>query len=129
MWGASEESSGAMEGSPPEAVVHTKETCEQNKNQLESLKEIMIKNQESLKKKEEEVQVMYTFLFRVTRISYLFKSRFVILIFLNIHIKYICLVFRINSWNICIGVLVQKLPLFHIVPEIRNNTLICRLCI
>ncbi|XP_026831279.1 protein lava lamp isoform X2 [Ooceraea biroi] len=57
MWGASEESSsGAMEGSPPETVMHTKETCEQNKNQLESLKEIMLKNQESLKKKEEEVQ-------------------------------------------------------------------------
>lgn len=59
MWGASEESSGAMEDSAPEAVAHTKETCEQNKNQLESLKEIMMKNQESLKKKEEEVQVMY----------------------------------------------------------------------
>ncbi|KAL0120262.1 hypothetical protein PUN28_008136 [Cardiocondyla obscurior] len=56
MWSASEESSGATEGSPPEAVVHTKETCEQNKNQLESLKEIMIRNQQSLKRKEEEVQ-------------------------------------------------------------------------
>ena len=57
MWNASEESSGAMEGGPPEAVVHT-ETCEQNKNQLESLKEIMMKNQQSLKRKEEEVQVI-----------------------------------------------------------------------
>ncbi|XP_024889875.1 protein lava lamp-like isoform X2 [Temnothorax curvispinosus] len=56
MWSASEESSGAMEGGPPEAVVHTKETCEQNKNQLESLKEIMMRNQQSLKRKEEEVQ-------------------------------------------------------------------------
>ncbi|XP_020278721.1 protein lava lamp-like isoform X2 [Pseudomyrmex gracilis] len=56
MWGASEEPSGTMESSPPEAVAHTKETCEQNKNQLESLKEIMIRNQQSLKKKEEEVQ-------------------------------------------------------------------------
>lgn len=46
-----------MESSPSEAVAHTKETCEQNKNQLESLKEIMIRNQQSLKKKEEEVQV------------------------------------------------------------------------
>ncbi|XP_018360698.1 PREDICTED: protein lava lamp-like isoform X3 [Trachymyrmex cornetzi] len=55
MWSASEESSGAMEGGPPEAVVHT-ETCEQNKNQLESLKEIMMRNQQSLKRKEEEVQ-------------------------------------------------------------------------
>lgn len=58
-WSASEESSGAMESEPPEAVVHTKETCEQNKNQLESFKEIMIRNQQSLKKKEEEVQVSY----------------------------------------------------------------------
>ncbi|XP_025263036.1 protein lava lamp isoform X2 [Camponotus floridanus] len=56
MSGASEEASDAMEGSLPEAAVHTKETCEQNKNQLESLKEIMMKNQQSLKKKEEEVQ-------------------------------------------------------------------------
>ncbi|XP_012232589.2 protein lava lamp isoform X2 [Linepithema humile] len=56
MWSASEESSGAMEGGSPEAAVHTKETCEQNKNQLESLKEIMMRNQQSLKKKEEEVQ-------------------------------------------------------------------------
>lgn len=58
MSGASEEASDAMEGSLPEAAVHTKETCEQNKNQLESLKEIMMKNQQSLKKKEEEVQVI-----------------------------------------------------------------------
>lgn len=57
MSSASEEPSDAMEGSFPEAVVHTKETCEQNKNQLESLKEIMMRNQQSLKKKEEEVQV------------------------------------------------------------------------
>ncbi|XP_011645254.1 golgin subfamily B member 1-like isoform X2 [Pogonomyrmex barbatus] len=56
MWSASEKSSDAMEGGPPEAVVHTKETCEQNKNQLESLKEIMMRNQQSLKRKEEEVQ-------------------------------------------------------------------------
>ncbi|KAL6447475.1 hypothetical protein ACFW04_000005 [Cataglyphis niger] len=45
-----------QEGSLPEAAIHTKETCEQNKNQLESLKEIMMRNQQSLKKKEEEVQ-------------------------------------------------------------------------
>ncbi|CAL1684147.1 unnamed protein product [Lasius platythorax] len=56
MSSASEEPSDVMEGSFPEAVVHTKETCEQNKNQLESLKEIMMRNQQSLKKKEEEVQ-------------------------------------------------------------------------
>ncbi|XP_072743713.1 uncharacterized protein [Anoplolepis gracilipes] len=56
MSGASEEPSDAMEGSLPKAALHTKETCEQNKNQLESLKEIMMRNQQSLKKKEEEVQ-------------------------------------------------------------------------
>lgn len=56
MSSASEEPSDVMEGSFPEAAVHTKETCEQNKNQLESLKEIMMRNQQSLKKKEEEVQ-------------------------------------------------------------------------
>lgn len=56
MWGASEEPPGTMEGGPPEAMVHAKETCEQNKSQLESLKEIMLKNKQTLKKKEEEVQ-------------------------------------------------------------------------
>lgn len=45
-----------MEGDSPESVVQAKEKCEQNKNQLESLKEIMLKNKQSLKKKEEEVQ-------------------------------------------------------------------------
>lgn len=34
-----------------------KDACEQNKNQLETLKEIMLRNKQSLKKKEEEVQV------------------------------------------------------------------------
>lgn len=58
MWSVSEESSGAMEGGSLETVVHSKETCEQNKNQLESLKEIMMRNQQSLKRKEEEVQVI-----------------------------------------------------------------------
>lgn len=58
MWSVSEESSSTMESGSPEAMVHTKETCEQNRNQLESLKEIMIKNQQSLKRKEEEVQVI-----------------------------------------------------------------------
>ncbi|XP_032687295.1 golgin subfamily A member 4-like isoform X3 [Odontomachus brunneus] len=56
MWSASEDPPDAMEGEPPEAMAHTKEKCEQNKNQLESLKEIMMRNQQSLKKKEEEVQ-------------------------------------------------------------------------
>lgn len=59
MWSVSEDPPDAMEGEPPEAMAHTKEKCEQNKNQLESLKEIMMRNQQSLKKKEEEVQVTY----------------------------------------------------------------------
>lgn len=62
MWSASKDPSSGMESGSPEAVVHTKETCEQNKNQLESLKDIMMRNQQSLKKKEEEVQVLYIFL-------------------------------------------------------------------
>lgn len=56
MLGESEEPPGTMEGGPPEALLEAKKTCEQNKNQLESLKEIMLKNKQSLKKKEEEVQ-------------------------------------------------------------------------
>ncbi|XP_076397383.1 uncharacterized protein LOC100882521 isoform X1 [Megachile rotundata] len=56
MWGTSEEPPGTMEGDSPESVVQAKEKCEQNKSQLESLKEIMLKNKQSLKKKEEEVQ-------------------------------------------------------------------------
>ncbi|XP_029051573.2 protein lava lamp-like isoform X5 [Osmia bicornis bicornis] len=56
MWSTSEEPPGTMEGDSSESMVHAKEKCEQNKNQLESLKEIMLKNKQSLKKKEEEVQ-------------------------------------------------------------------------
>ncbi|CAK9810672.1 Protein lava lamp [Anthophora quadrimaculata] len=56
MWSASEEPPGTMEGEASESMVQAKEKCEQNKNQLESLKEIMLKNKQSLKKKEEEVQ-------------------------------------------------------------------------
>lgn len=61
MWGASEEPPGKekeIEEETPESMVHAKEKCEQNKNQLEFLKEIMLKNKQSLKKKEEEVQVV-----------------------------------------------------------------------
>lgn len=60
MWSASEEpSADTMEDEgPPNAITHTKETYQQNKNQLESLKEIMIKNQQNLRKKEEQVQVI-----------------------------------------------------------------------
>lgn len=64
MSSASEEPSDAMEGSFPEAAIHMKETCEHTKNQLESLKEIMMRNQQSLKKKEEEVQVINVIHFR-----------------------------------------------------------------
>lgn len=58
MWGASEEPPGTTEGEASESMAHAKEKCEQNKSQLESLKEIMLKNKQSLKKKEEEVQVI-----------------------------------------------------------------------
>lgn len=56
MWSASEEPLEIMEEEVLESVAHTKEKCEQNKSQLETLKEIMLKNKQSLKKKEEEVQ-------------------------------------------------------------------------
>lgn len=58
MWGASEEPPEVMEEEVLEPVAHAKEKCEQNKSQLETLKEIMLKNKQSLKKKEEEVQVI-----------------------------------------------------------------------
>ncbi|KAI4495543.1 hypothetical protein M0802_008555 [Mischocyttarus mexicanus] len=56
MWGEFEEPPGTVEEGPPETLLEAKKTCKQNKNQLESLKEIMLKNKQSLKKKEEEVQ-------------------------------------------------------------------------
>ncbi|XP_076749322.1 uncharacterized protein LOC143422509 isoform X2 [Xylocopa sonorina] len=56
MWGASEEPPGTTEEEAQKSTVHAKEKCEENKSQLESLKEIMLKNKQSLKKKEEEVQ-------------------------------------------------------------------------
>ncbi|KOX80113.1 Protein lava lamp [Melipona quadrifasciata] len=56
MWSASEEPLEIMEEEVFEPVAHAKEKCEQNKSQLETLKEIMLKNKQSLKKKEEEVQ-------------------------------------------------------------------------
>ncbi|KAK9300133.1 hypothetical protein QLX08_007060 [Tetragonisca angustula] len=56
MWSASEELPEIMEEEVLEPVAHAKEKCEQNKSQLETLKEIMLKNKQSLKKKEEEVQ-------------------------------------------------------------------------
>ncbi|KAK2581659.1 hypothetical protein KPH14_002157 [Odynerus spinipes] len=56
MLGESEEPPGTMEGGSSEALSEAKKTSEENKNQLESLKEIMLKNKQSLKQKEEEVQ-------------------------------------------------------------------------
>ncbi|XP_015171904.1 PREDICTED: golgin subfamily A member 4-like isoform X2 [Polistes dominula] len=56
MWGEFEEPPGTMEEGPPETLLEAKKTCKQNKNQLESFKEIMLKNKQSLKKKEEEAQ-------------------------------------------------------------------------
>lgn len=58
MWGASEEPPGTMEAGPPETVADLKETCEQSKNQLETVKDMMLRNKQSLKQKEEELQVM-----------------------------------------------------------------------
>lgn len=57
MWGASEEPPGTMEAGPPETVADLKETCEQSKSQLETVKDIMLRNKQSLKQKEEELQV------------------------------------------------------------------------
>lgn len=57
MWGSSEEPPGTMEAGPPESDSAAKETCEANKNQLDLFKEIMLRNKQSIKKKEEEVQV------------------------------------------------------------------------
>ena len=57
MWGSTEEPPGTMEAGPPESVTNLNESYEQNKNQLESLKDIMLRSKESLKKKEEELQV------------------------------------------------------------------------
>lgn len=65
MWGEFEEPPGTMEEGPPETL-EAKETCKQNKNQLESLKEIMLKNKQSLKKKEEEVQVTFSIFLFIT---------------------------------------------------------------
>lgn len=56
-----------MEAGPPDL----KETYEQNKAQLESVKDIMLRNKESLKKKEEELQVSFFPLFLFI-ISHLF---------------------------------------------------------
>ena len=66
MSGAAEEPPGPMEGGlPDEPGVNLKESCEQSKSQLESLKEIMLRKEQSLKKKEEEIQVV-TFLYKAT---------------------------------------------------------------
>ncbi|XP_043483332.1 trichohyalin-like isoform X2 [Leptopilina heterotoma] len=60
MWSASEEPPGPMEGGPPEEPGgdddNNKESCEKDKSQLDSLKDIMLRNKQSLRKKEEEIQ-------------------------------------------------------------------------
>lgn len=60
MWSASEEPPGPMEGGPPpeEPADDDKESCEKDKSQLDSLKDIMLRNKQSLRKKEEEIQVV-----------------------------------------------------------------------
>lgn len=47
-----------MEGGPPpeEPADDDKESCEKDKSQLDSLKDIMLRNKQSLRKKEEEIQ-------------------------------------------------------------------------
>ncbi|XP_076664584.1 uncharacterized protein LOC143366964 isoform X2 [Andrena cerasifolii] len=55
MWDTSEEPPGTTEEELSEPVARTAEKCEENKSQLESFKEMMLKNKSSLKK-EEEVQ-------------------------------------------------------------------------
>ncbi|XP_023289922.1 golgin subfamily B member 1 isoform X2 [Orussus abietinus] len=56
MWSTLGQPPGTEEEDPPEAAVSAKRTCERNENQLDTLREIMLRNKESLKKKEEEVQ-------------------------------------------------------------------------
>lgn len=57
MWDTSEEPPGTTEEELAEPGAHTAEKCEENRSQLESFKELMLKNKSSLKK-EEEVQVI-----------------------------------------------------------------------
>lgn len=63
MWGAPEEPPDEMEGPGPseqgamDTPVGVREICEDNKSQLETFKDIMLKNKSDLKKKEEELQV------------------------------------------------------------------------
>ncbi|XP_048512104.1 protein lava lamp isoform X2 [Athalia rosae] len=52
----SDEPPGAVLNEAPDPTADEKDVCEPNKSQLETLKEIMFRNKESLKKKEEEVQ-------------------------------------------------------------------------
>lgn len=58
MWGSAEEPPGTMEAGPPETVANVRDTYEKRKSQLDSLKDIMLKSKQSLKKKE-EMQVLY----------------------------------------------------------------------
>lgn len=57
MWAAAEEPPGTMEGGPPEQP--DPEASDQQKTQLETFQEIMTRNKQSLKKKEQEAQVNF----------------------------------------------------------------------
>lgn len=104
MWSTSEDPpGGVMEGEPSEATVNTKEKCEQNKNQLESLKAIMMRNQQSLKKKEEEVQVTYcSLLYYKVAEKYKFESKIICIYKLN--------VFFVSCLGICAKIIKDQIP-------------------
>ena len=57
MWASSKEPPGTMEAGPPEPVADLKGKCEQSKSQLESVKDIMLRNKQCFQKKEVELQV------------------------------------------------------------------------
>lgn len=61
MWGRSEEPPGTMETSSSQEVSGLQDKHEQNKSKLDAVKDIMMKNKQSLKKKEEELEVMNIF--------------------------------------------------------------------
>lgn len=65
MWGAGHEPSVPSVVNdainPSDSAVGTSETCE-NEDELTNYKELMLKNQYELKKKEEELEVIYFFL-------------------------------------------------------------------
>lgn len=63
MWSAPEEPPDSMEVAGPsesgeDPSPSVKDICEDNKSQLETFKDIMLKTKKDLKKKEEELQVL-----------------------------------------------------------------------